>query len=731
MRWKKRSFVGFALAALASCAHHDGPALTTASGNDGGIDAALVDGEFDAGPAPTWRDAVRKGAWNDAATAIDALTDAEKKQPELVYLRARVAFEQKDFSRVVALLENVEAALPLLADSIAKRRALAELEVGPYDKAAEYFSAHPGAEAQLDASRAYERAGNPARSTIAADHAVSESDRTRAQEAEARGRRLRLGLKNSNDNVADAKWLALHAPDLPDGRDAMETLAHLDPAHPLTGVELLDRAKAFADAGRTDEAIAAIDASVRAPSPNVTIPVRLRAKADALMHDRKRAMDAARAYDAAVNASGTNDAEDAVHAARAMSHADHDDEAIARYAGILARFPRTPWAEQAAFLGARLELLHGRWTKAAADFDAYVKTFANGASRKDAERGRAIAHLMNGDAKGAQAMFERIADADPASTAADLAALAALREGDKTYALTRWTNIANESPSSWRAMIARARLALEAAPPPRPDPPPVKPPMPPLAVKLVPPADMLHAIGLDDEAQSALFSRENVIMAGAPARSVELGCETYGLLDVARRREQLSLRIARPTFVGVIAERDRWAWTCAYPEPYADMVLSAEQTLPLPRGLVHAVMRQESEFLPTAISPAHAVGLMQLLPETARVVEGDPKIDEHALMDPATSIRIGAKYLRALLTRFHGSIPLAVAAYNAGPEAIERWIARSQGETLDVFVEKIPYAETRAYVIAVMSSFGAYAAIHGEAEIPPVSLSLTGPGTGG
>ena len=146
----------------------------------------------------------------------------------------------------------------------------------------------------------------------------------------------------------------------------------------------------------------------------------------------------------------------------------------------------------------------------------------------------------------------------------------------------------------------------------------------------------------------------------------------------------------------------------------------------LPPGLIFSVMRQESEFSPNALSPAHAVGLMQLLPDTARVVEGDPKIDETALMDPATSIRIGARYLREVLDRFHGSVPLAVAAYNAGPEAVERWIARANGETLDIFIEQIPYAETRAYVISVMSNLGAYGFIHGgEAEIPQISLSLT------
>lgn len=732
LRWRGRS--AFALFAVGvACTPHDATHAPPSGAGDASADAAVAADEptFDAGPAPSWLDFVKRGEWNDAARALDALADAEKKRPELLYLRARVAMEQRDFARVVTSLDGLEAALPLLADSIGKRRAQAQAVVGPYDKAAEYFFARAGAESQLTAARAYERAGNPAQSTLACDRTIAADDKTRAQEAEARARRLRLGAKTASDNVADAKWLAIHAPDLPDGRDALATLSHLDPAHPLTGVELLDRAKALADAGKTDDALAAIEASVRAPSPNVTVQARLRAKAEALAKDRKRALDASRAYDAVVNAAGAGDGEDAVHAARLLSHADHDDEAITRYAAISARFPRTPWAEQASFLGARLELLHGRWAKAAAAYDAYVKAFPNGASHKEAERGRAIAHLMNGDAKGAHSMFERIADADPGSAAADLAALAAWKEGDKAYATTRWTNVANEAPSSWRAMVARARLASIDAPAPHPEPPPLKPALPPLVPHLLPPADTLHALGLDDEAQNALFSRESAITAGAPARAVELACATYGLLDVARRREQLSLRIARPTFVGVLAERDRWAWECSYPEPYEDVVAALEKSLHLPRGLVHAVMRQESEFLPTAVSPAHAVGLMQLMPDTARVVEGDPKIDDHALMDPATSIRIGAKYLRALLTRFHGSIPLAVAAYNAGPDAIERWIARAQGDTLDVFVEKIPYAETRGYVVAVMSSFGAYAQIHGEAEIPAISLSLTGAGSGG
>lgn len=709
-----------------ACGRHDLPRPTTTRTGDAATALAVEEDDaatLDAGPPPSWLDAVKHGAWGEAARLVDAQPVEERNRPEMRYLRARLAAETKDNARVVSELDGLETPLPLLADAIARRRAKAELEVGPYDKAAEYFAARAGSEAQLDASRAYERAGNAGAATTACDKVIAEADRTRRREAEGRARRLRLGLKEVSDQAADARWLAIHAPDLADGHDALDTLAHLDPTHPLTGVELLDRAKMLSEGGKTDEALATIELSGRAPAPRVTGAVRARAKADALNRDRKRAKDAAHAYDACVNASGATDAPDMLLAARALSHADKDDDAIARYAAIVARFPRTATAEQAAYLGARLELLHARWAKAATDFDAYDKAFPNGASKKEAARGRAIAHLMNGDFKKAHAMFERLADADPTSAAADLAAYAALEEGDKPYAITRWSTVANESPSSWRAMLAREHLAALGVAAPAPDPPKPHPVLPPLSPHLLAPADALHGLGLDDEAQSALTLREDVIALGNPARVVELECRTYGLLDVARRRAQIALRIARSTFNGLVDEQDRWAWECSYPEPYAAIVGREEATRDLPAGLIYAVMRQESAFLPTAQSPVHALGLMQLMTETARQTEGDGKLDDDTLFDPATNIHIAAKYLKLLLGRFHGSIPLAVAAYNAGPEAIERWISRSPTEPLDVFVEKIPFAETRGYVIAVMTSYGAYAMLHGQ-EFPRVSLTL-------
>jgi soluble lytic murein transglycosylase len=142
-------------------------------------------------------------------------------------------------------------------------------------------------------------------------------------------------------------------------------------------------------------------------------------------------------------------------------------------------------------------------------------------------------------------------------------------------------------------------------------------------------------------------------------------------------------------------------------------------------------MRQESAFDPEVVSPARAVGLMQLLPETARAVAKDAKLDhdESMLTVPEHNIALGARYLRELLDKLDDVVPLAVAAYNAGPEAIQRWLSKSKGESLDVFVEAIPFIETRGYVVRVMGNLARYGYLEkGEAGVPSVDLDLKSKG---
>jgi soluble lytic murein transglycosylase len=156
----------------------------------------------------------------------------------------------------------------------------------------------------------------------------------------------------------------------------------------------------------------------------------------------------------------------------------------------------------------------------------------------------------------------------------------------------------------------------------------------------------------------------------------------------------------------------------AYPRAHAELVRVYAPAAGVPPELLLALMREESALDPEAISAAGAVGLTQLMLPTARDVARRLKVpapDRAGLMEPATSIRIGSAYLGELLRRYGGSPALALAAYNAGENAVGRWRTAGPGLALDEFVEEIPYAETRGYVKRVLRSYASYRLLSGSA----------------
>jgi soluble lytic murein transglycosylase len=137
-----------------------------------------------------------------------------------------------------------------------------------------------------------------------------------------------------------------------------------------------------------------------------------------------------------------------------------------------------------------------------------------------------------------------------------------------------------------------------------------------------------------------------------------------------------------------------------YPRPYDFEVRDASRHTDLPRGLIYAIIRQESLYRTDAGSSAGALGLMQLLPGTARLVarrNGQRAPSRAQLLEPSINIPLGSAYLAALVERFEGETALATAAYNAGPNAARRWLP-TEPLDLDVWTENIPYNETRTYV---------------------------------
>jgi soluble lytic murein transglycosylase len=146
-----------------------------------------------------------------------------------------------------------------------------------------------------------------------------------------------------------------------------------------------------------------------------------------------------------------------------------------------------------------------------------------------------------------------------------------------------------------------------------------------------------------------------------------------------------------------VAERVR------YPRAYWDLFQSASTKLALDPYLVLALARQESLFNPKATSSSNARGLMQLIPSTARKMASQNGIDPEAirLYDPSVNVELGTTYLRNLFAMFNGDAFHVVAAYNAGENAVSKWIAKSPGAD-DEWVENIEFKETREYVKKVI-----------------------------
>jgi soluble lytic murein transglycosylase len=209
-----------------------------------------------------------------------------------------------------------------------------------------------------------------------------------------------------------------------------------------------------------------------------------------------------------------------------------------------------------------------------------------------------------------------------------------------------------------------------------------------------------------------------VLPAFARARELRLA----GLVPYAQaewRYAQDSLQ--PPVRAQAIHLASRWGWhdqavatatgerifndyALLYPRPYDAEVAAAAKVSGLPHDLIYGVIRQESLYRSDAVSSADARGLMQLLPETARRTARESKLPVPStadLFEPAVNVMLGAAHVKELVDRFDDQLPLALAGYNAGPGAAQRWLP-SRAMDPDIWIENIPYNETRTYVQRIL-----------------------------
>ncbi|MFM8541207.1 MAG: transglycosylase SLT domain-containing protein [Nitrospira sp.] len=157
-------------------------------------------------------------------------------------------------------------------------------------------------------------------------------------------------------------------------------------------------------------------------------------------------------------------------------------------------------------------------------------------------------------------------------------------------------------------------------------------------------------------------------------------------------------------------------WNAAYPTVYLPAIraLSGARVDPY---LAAAIIREESQYDARAVSRVGAIGLMQLMLGTAQAVAqqigGPATVARNDLFDHETNIRFGVRYLEQLIEQFKGNLIHAVAAYNAGPPVVSKWIQKFGDKEPDEFVELIPYQETRQYVRRVLRSYREYRRLGG------------------
>jgi soluble lytic murein transglycosylase len=665
-------------------------------------------------------EAVRREDFREARARLERTSEAEQRTREGRYLGGRIALALGDDARAAALLHGLAAEIPALGTEIERLEAQALARAGRHAEARalyERVAARTGA--ARDHAMAAEQA--QAQGDVAAAAAVMRGWWAEAPAGIDRARAWRhaaQALEATGDPQGAARaWkrILVDEPDAPAASEAQAALARL--GAPLTLEEILARAANLNERARYAETIAEL--SALAPGAGASEARRLHLLGRALFYARNRYADAhATLRAASERADNPERDEDAFLAARALARSDRDDEAVTAYDQV-ARTVRGRWGDEAAFRAAWIVARQNRVELAAERFRAILRERPEARAQLRTEAAWELGWLLYNAARHAEAASALEQSSALATNALERgrgrywAAMARLRAGEREAAIRGFQAILADRPLTWYALLGETRLrALGIAVPPPAEPAPRRPaPVVPLPENV----RWLRALGFDREGGALLASQDDALRARLPRERadealalmyLDLG-ETHRAYRLAQRHAELLDHEPTP--------ETRWAWDCAYPRPYAHWVEAAEDRNHLPRHYLFAIMRQESAFNARDVSNARAIGLLQMIPPTTRRVAQELGIEyrEELLFEPEYNIRVAGHYIGRLFAQYRGVLPRAIGAFNAGPGAMGRWVARWPSLELDAFVENIPYDETRTYVRRVMQNLARYRYLYG------------------
>ena len=409
---------------------------------------------------------------------------------------------------------------------------------------------------------------------------------------------------------------------------------------------------------------------------------------------------------------------------------DQNDEFYRTVDQLRQAAPTSSWLESALLSVANLHLVHHEYDQSLDTFHELHQRFPTGARASYAHWKAAWLTLREGKNDQAKQQFDEQIALYPGGneTSNALYWRARLAEEDNQPAMARayYQKLSDRFKNYYYAELGRQRMTKLPAVADPPGQFPLLDKVPALEhgekIELSEaPSDNLHYQkgkllgngGLIDLAVKELQAAENDDKGSwGPAETAQLYTDT-GHFDRAIEVMKKSV----PSYFAVeIPNIPRPYWEALFPKPYWNDLKRFSEANGLDPYLVASLIRQESEFNPAAVSRANAVGLMQLLPKTGKLVSKQVKLARYApsqLYTPSVNLQLGTHYFRGMVDHFGGSFQYALAAYNAGSDRVEEWLGQGKYRDETEFVESIPFTETREYVQAIMRNASVYRQLYG------------------
>lgn len=396
--------------------------------------------------------------------------------------------------------------------------------------------------------------------------------------------------------------------------------------------------------------------------------------------------------------------------ARALLRAGRMSDSRTVLRSIEQRFPHDTGAiGNALYLLSDLATDEGRDAAARTTFRYLVEHYPSSSMAPRAAFQAAMIAVADGDARTAARELDSLASRYPRSSEATAAiywAGRALQQaGDSAGARARWERVLSSDQLSYYAVLAARRLGSPWwAPPPAATAPPSPSAT---ATRRLAALDLLKVLGFDPE-----VARERDRLAAETRMVPELLAVAEAFEERGRSTNGIALG-RRALDAG--APADARTYQVIYPVVHADVLAAESRAHELDPALVAALIRQESAFLATALSPAGARGLMQLMPSVGRSVARGAGItpwNDALLYEPDVNMQLGTTHLASLFSSYD-ELPHILAAYNAGASRVTRWRQKGGADDPELFTERIPYVETRDYVRIVTRNREIYRVLYG------------------